>query len=98
MDFLALGFILYFLFVKFGQHLNAVGLAIKGSLRSIFLGLLGYMAFLPVLIAAAFISYFIGGIYSIVLFTRISSGIFKLNPTYDIYHDMTFIISIHLLK
>ena len=65
MDFLALGFIFYFLFIKFGQHLNAVGLRIKDFLQNAFLGLLGYMAFLPVLVAVVFISYYMGNYFNI---------------------------------
>ncbi len=65
MDFLALGFILYFLFIKFGQHLNAVGLRIKDFLQNAFLGLLGYMAFLPALVAVVFISYCMGNYFNI---------------------------------
>jgi membrane protease YdiL (CAAX protease family) len=65
MDFLALSFILYFVFIKFGQRLAAVGLALKDFFQGSFLGVLGYLGFLPVLLVAVFISYLLGKYFNI---------------------------------
>jgi membrane protease YdiL (CAAX protease family) len=65
LDLLALGFILYFLFVKSGQRLNAIGLEIKNFLQNAFWGALGYVAFLPALLVVIFISNFIGSYFNI---------------------------------
>lgn len=49
MDLALLGFILYFVKVKYKQALAALGLKIKGAVKHIFLAILSYIAFLPVL-------------------------------------------------
>ncbi|MBL7092286.1 MAG: CPBP family intramembrane metalloprotease [Candidatus Omnitrophica bacterium] len=49
MDLAILGFIIYFVKVKYSQGLAAIGLKIKGAGRFIFLAGLGYIAFLPIL-------------------------------------------------
>ena len=49
MDLALLAFIIYFVKVKFRQNLSAIGLKIKGAAKNIFLAILGYIAFLPVL-------------------------------------------------
>ena len=50
MDLAILAFIIYFVKVKFGSSLAAIGLRIKDAARLAFLAVLGYIAFLPVLI------------------------------------------------
>jgi len=49
MDLAILGFIIYFVKVKYSQGLAAIGLKIKDARRFIFLAGLGYIAFLPIL-------------------------------------------------
>lgn len=49
MDLLILGFIVYFVKVKYSQGLAALGLKIKGWARGVFLAILSYIAFLPLL-------------------------------------------------
>ncbi|UCB57113.1 MAG: CPBP family intramembrane metalloprotease [Candidatus Omnitrophota bacterium] len=48
MDLALLGFIIYFVKVKYRQSLEVVGLKIKGAIRGVFLALFSYIAFLPV--------------------------------------------------
>ncbi|MCQ9208528.1 MAG: CPBP family intramembrane metalloprotease [Omnitrophica bacterium] len=50
MDLALLGFIVYFVKVKYSQNLAAIGLKIKGATKTIFLAVLSYIAFLPILI------------------------------------------------
>lgn len=49
MDLLILGFILYFIKIKYGQEIRTIGLEIQHAHRFIFLGALSYVAFLPIL-------------------------------------------------
>lgn len=49
MDLAILGFIIYFVKVKYSQGLAAIGLKIKDARRFIFLAALSYIAFLPIL-------------------------------------------------
>lgn len=49
MDLALLGFMFYFLKVKYKQNLAAMGLKIKGAFRNIFFAVLSYIAFLPIL-------------------------------------------------
>ncbi|MBL7084500.1 MAG: CPBP family intramembrane metalloprotease [Candidatus Omnitrophica bacterium] len=49
MDLLLLGFIIYFVKINYGQGLAALGLKIKHAVRNIFLAVLSYIAFLPIL-------------------------------------------------
>ncbi len=49
MDLLILGFIVYFVKVKYGQKVAAMGLKIKAAPKLIFLAILSYIAFVPVL-------------------------------------------------
>lgn len=51
MDLVLLGFIIYFVKIKFGQSLAAIGLKIENAMRNIFLGLFCYIAFLPALVS-----------------------------------------------
>ncbi len=50
LDLLLLGFVVYFVKVKYSQSLAAIGIKIKGTIRNIFLAVLSYIAFLPLLV------------------------------------------------
>ena len=49
MDLAIVGFIFYFVKIKYGQSIKAIGLKIKGLGKNISLGVLCYIAFLPIL-------------------------------------------------
>lgn len=65
MDSLSLGFILYFIRGKFNQRLTAAGISLKDFPRGVFMGILGYVGFLPVLLLVIFISYLAGKYFHI---------------------------------
>jgi membrane protease YdiL (CAAX protease family) len=50
MDLAILGLIIYFVKVKYGQAISAIGLKVKNAARLALLALLGYVAFLPILV------------------------------------------------
>lgn len=49
MDLAILGLIIYFVKVKYGQAISAIGLKVKNAARLALLAVLGYIAFLPIL-------------------------------------------------
>lgn len=50
MDLALLGFVVYFVKVKYKQNLAAIGLRIKGWAKNVFLAVISYIAFLPILL------------------------------------------------
>lgn len=64
-DFLALGFMLYFVCIKSKQQLIALGIGARDFFQNLFFGVLGYVSFLPVLTAVIFISYILGSYFNI---------------------------------
>lgn len=66
-DLVFLGFIIYFVRIKYGQKLTALGLTLKNFGRNITLAVCAYLAFLPILIV-------------MLLFLAVLSNIFNYQP------------------
>jgi len=54
-DLLCLGFVGYFVVIRYGQRLRALGLTLKSYLKSILFGLVGYVTILPTLCLILFL-------------------------------------------
>lgn len=65
LDGLLVGFVLYFIWEKFNQRISVAGLVGKKFSHSAFIGILGYLGFLPLLLVVIFISYLVGKYFHI---------------------------------
>ncbi len=75
LDLLLLGFIVYFVRVKYSQGLAALGLKFKDTAKNIALAILSYIAFLPLLILVLLIVVMIAAIFN---YQPPQQAIFKL--------------------
>jgi len=64
LDLLLLGFIIYFVRVKYSQKLTTLGLKLKGAAKNIALAILSYIAFLPILILLLLIVVMVAAIFN----------------------------------
>ncbi|MCK4518724.1 MAG: CPBP family intramembrane metalloprotease [Candidatus Omnitrophica bacterium] len=62
---LILSLLIYFIVIKYKQKMRVLGLNVRNFFKNVFLGAAGYIAFIPLLILAAYVSFLLASFFNI---------------------------------